>query len=137
MGRSRWACSTDVRTCPFTEAYAPSTKRSASPAQWSSDMPPIVHPVRAAAPVGGARRGGCWFQRLCRRWAVAPSSNRRRLLALVTATLAVAGLVVSAPWRAGAATTYGNDVSWPQCSVAEGGGGLPMPPATAGFVVIG
>ncbi len=39
--------------------------------------------------------------------------------------------------EASAATEYGNDVSWPQCSVAQGGYGLPMPPDTAQFVVIG
>ena len=59
----------------------------------------------------------------------------RRLLVLLTAVLAAAGLGLVSPARA--ATTYGNDVSWPQCSVAEGGYGLPMPPSDAAFVVIG
>ena len=63
------------------------------------------------------------------------SSIRRCLLALVSAAVAVAGLT-AAP-QVEAATSYGNDVSWPQCSVAEGGYGLPMPPTTAAFVVIG
>ena len=68
---------------------------------------------------------------------MARSSNRRRLLALVTAVLAVAGLGLAAAPSGDAATTYGNDVSWPQCSVADGGYGLPMPPTSAAFVVVG
>src|SRR3954452_14473919 len=59
----------------------------------------------------------------------------RRLLVLLTAVLAAIGLGLVSPARA--ATTYGNDVSWPQCSVAEGGYGLPMPPTDAAFVVVG
>src|SRR3954454_9003024 len=73
---------------------------------------------------------------------MAASSIRRRILALVSAALAVAGLAapsqaLAAPGRALAATSYGNDVSWPQCSVAEGGYGLPMPPSSAALVVVG
>jgi hypothetical protein len=68
---------------------------------------------------------------------VAASSIRRRLLALVSAGLAVAGLGLVAPRPAQAATLYGNDVSWPQCSPAQGGYGLPMPPSSAAFVVLG
>jgi hypothetical protein len=68
---------------------------------------------------------------------VAASRIRRSLLALVTAALAVAGLDLAAAGPAHAAPVYGNDVSWPQCSVAQGGGGLPMPPSTAAFVVVG
>ncbi len=64
-----------------------------------------------------------------------------RLIGLLSAALAAAGLALaappSAPAQAQAATAYGNDVSWPQCSVEQGGYGLPMPPADAGFVVIG
>jgi hypothetical protein len=36
-----------------------------------------------------------------------------------------------------AATLYGNDISWPQCTVAQGGYGLPLPATSAQFVVIG
>ncbi len=68
---------------------------------------------------------------------MAASSIRHRLLALACAVLAVAGLTVTAPGAAQAAPAYGNDVSWPQCGAAEGGYGLPMPPATAAFVVVG
>lgn len=35
------------------------------------------------------------------------------------------------------ATLYGNDISWPQCTVAQGGYGLPLPATSAQFVVIG
>ncbi|NVM94135.1 hypothetical protein [Arthrobacter wenxiniae] len=31
----------------------------------------------------------------------------------------------------------GNDISWPQCPAAAGGYGLPLPPESAGFAVIG
>ncbi len=59
-----------------------------------------------------------------------------------------AGLLVVAPAAARADTpvAYGYDISWPQCPVGTGtdvgggygvGQGNPMPPATAGFVVIG
>ena len=66
------------------------------------------------------------------------STPRRRLLvaavALVTALL---GLRPAAVARANGGPLYGYDVSWPQCSVADGGYGLPMPPTTSQFVVIG
>jgi hypothetical protein len=65
------------------------------------------------------------------------ASSIRRRLALLSAGVAVAVLGLGAPGPAQAATSYGNDVSWPQCSVAQGGYGLPMPPATAAFVVVG
>ncbi|WP_054010701.1 hypothetical protein [Arthrobacter sp. ERGS1:01] len=35
------------------------------------------------------------------------------------------------------ASSYGNDISWPQCPAAQGGYGLPLPAASAQFVVIG
>ncbi|MGZ4507018.1 MAG: FG-GAP-like repeat-containing protein [Blastococcus sp.] len=38
---------------------------------------------------------------------------------------------------ASAATMYGHDISWPQCPTSVGGNGLPMPPTTTQFVVIG
>ncbi|NLT54657.1 MAG: hypothetical protein GXX79_08835 [Actinomycetales bacterium] len=41
------------------------------------------------------------------------------------------------PGTARAATRYGNDVSWPQCPVADGGFDLPMPRDTAEFAVVG
>ncbi len=65
------------------------------------------------------------------------ASSIRGRLALLSAGVAVAALGLAAPAPAQAATSYGNDVSWPQCSVAQGGYGLPMPPVTAAFVVVG
>jgi peptidoglycan hydrolase-like protein with peptidoglycan-binding domain len=53
------------------------------------------------------------------------------LAGLVTASLAVP---LAAP--AQAATVYGNDISWPQCS-AGGAKGLPLPKKGAGFVIVG
>ena len=35
------------------------------------------------------------------------------------------------------ATLSGHDISWPQCPVAVGGYGLPMPPTSTRFVVVG
>lgn len=54
--------------------------------------------------------------------------------ALVLASLA-SGLFFSLP--AQAASLSGNDVSWPQCPTSAGGSGLPLPPDSAQFVIIG
>lgn len=63
-------------------------------------------------------------------------ARRRRLALLAAAAMGGLGLTaVQAPARA--ATISGYDISWPQCSVAQGGFGNPMPPTTTGFVVIG
>ena len=54
------------------------------------------------------------------------------------ATVAVLTALVAVPGAAAATgTLYGYDVSWPQCSEAEGGYGLPMPPTDADFMIIG
>jgi hypothetical protein len=50
--------------------------------------------------------------------------------------LALAPLVPGAQ-PARAATLYGHDISWPQCPEAVGGYGLPMPPTSTQFVIIG
>jgi FG-GAP-like repeat len=57
---------------------------------------------------------------------------RAALVAVVTAAFVVAPV---APARA--ATMFGHDISWPQCSPAAGGFGLPMPPTTTQFVIVG
>jgi hypothetical protein len=36
-----------------------------------------------------------------------------------------------------AETLYGHDISWPQCPEDEGGFGLPLPPTTTRFVIVG
>lgn len=61
--------------------------------------------------------------------------SRRWVAVLLALGTVVLGLRV-AP-AAQAAALQGYDVSWPQCSVAQGGYGLPMPPTTARFVVVG
>src|SRR4051794_35437586 len=55
----------------------------------------------------------------------------------VLAVLMAAFVVQPLAQPAGAATMFGNDISWPQCSSADGGFGLPMPPTSAQFVVVG
>lgn len=57
--------------------------------------------------------------------------------AVLALSAAVLGVQAASPRAAVTATSYGNDVSWPQCSVEDGGYDLPMPPTTAQFVVIG
>jgi hypothetical protein len=68
-----------------------------------------------------------------------PIRRSRRRLASALGALLVTGLASAGaqPVPAQAATRYGNDVSWPQCSKAQGGYGLPMPADSAAFVVIG
>jgi hypothetical protein len=59
-----------------------------------------------------------------------------RLRRVTVAALAMVAVVVLGS-DAVAATTPGQDVSWPQCSPGQGGYGLPMPSASAPFVVVG
>ena len=62
---------------------------------------------------------------------------RRPRLTLAIALVALLfGAGLTAP-AASAATMYGHDVSWPQCPTSVGGSGLPMPPTTTQFVVLG
>jgi hypothetical protein len=67
--------------------------------------------------------------------AVATCVYRRVGTVLVVAALLLAFLPATTP--ALAAPMYGHDISWPQCSVADGGYGLPMPPASSEFVIVG
>ncbi|MHA7142246.1 FG-GAP repeat domain-containing protein [Arthrobacter sp. Sr33] len=63
-------------------------------------------------------------------------SLRRMALAIGTSLALLFGFVTVAP-PAQAAPLYGHDISWPQCPPADGGFGLPMPPTSTQFVVIG
>ncbi len=56
------------------------------------------------------------------------------LLSLLALVLGGAPLL-AAP--AAAAPLYGHDISWPQCPTSSGGYGLPMPPPSTEFVIIG
>lgn len=62
---------------------------------------------------------------------------RRPLAVLVGAALTTAAGVLPTASPASAATQVGNDISWPQCRVDQGGYGNPMPAANTGFVVLG
>ena len=64
------------------------------------------------------------------------ASARRLLTALIVGLALLLGFVPAAP-RAQAAPLNGHDISWPQCPTAVGGFGLPLPPASSQFVVIG
>lgn len=57
---------------------------------------------------------------------------------------ALSGLVLAAACAVGtgaptatAATMFGHDISWPQCSSSVGGYDLPMPPTSTQFVIVG
>jgi hypothetical protein len=63
-------------------------------------------------------------------------SGRRR----VTVLLALVGLLLGvSPAFAppASAAMFGHDISWPQCPPSEGGYGLPLPPTSTQFVIIG
>lgn len=62
---------------------------------------------------------------------------RRLLTGLVAALALLLGFVPLTAPTAQAAPQFGHDVSWPQCSTAAGGFGLPMPPTSTQFVIIG
>ncbi|WP_127572187.1 FG-GAP-like repeat-containing protein [Georgenia faecalis] len=64
-------------------------------------------------------------------------AGRRWLAAALSALVALALTLLPTAPPAVAATLYGHDVSWPQCSSAQGGYGLPMPPTSTQFVVVG
>ena len=55
--------------------------------------------------------------------------------AALVAALVAALLGTATP--AAAAPMFGHDISWPQCPVAVGGFGLPLPPTSTEFVVVG
>jgi hypothetical protein len=61
----------------------------------------------------------------------------RPVRVLLLAALLVGFVVHPLAQPARAATMYGHDVSWPQCSPDDGGYGLPMPPTSTEFVVVG
>lgn len=66
-----------------------------------------------------------------------PRRPASALASVVAALALVLGLLPATAPPAQAATLYGHDISWPQCPTAVGGLGLPFPPATTQFVVLG
>ena len=74
---------------------------------------------------------------MARQPAARPPRQRGRLLAVLTALPLVLGLLAATAPPARSATASGYDISWPQCPVSAGGFGLPMPPTTTPFVVVG
>ena len=63
--------------------------------------------------------------------------QRARLVRTLAALTLVLGLAPLTSPASRAATLSGHDVSWPQCPIAVGGYGLPMPPTSTQFVVVG
>ncbi|MGA7205563.1 MAG: FG-GAP-like repeat-containing protein [Specibacter sp.] len=57
--------------------------------------------------------------------------------ALVSGLTVTTALLTAGIPTAQAATLQGYDISWPQCPTAQGGSGLPLPPTSAQFVVVG
>jgi hypothetical protein len=74
---------------------------------------------------------------MARQPAARPPRQRGRLLAVLTALPLVLGLLSTTAPPARSATASGYDISWPQCPVSAGGFGLPMPPTTSPFLVVG
>jgi len=62
---------------------------------------------------------------------------RSRIRRLACAVVAMVAVVLAGSDAVAATPPPGQDVSWPQCSTAHGGYALPMPPASAPFVVVG
>ncbi|WP_240629870.1 FG-GAP-like repeat-containing protein, partial [Specibacter cremeus] len=63
--------------------------------------------------------------------------SRLSLAGMLASVALVAGFLTTVAAPAQAATLYGNDISWPQCPVSDGGNGLPLPPTSTKFVIVG
>src|SRR5688500_940038 len=64
-------------------------------------------------------------------------SHQRRLVAVIGLLALFLGATPAAAPPAAAAPLFGHDISWPQCPTSVGGVGLPLPPTTTQFVIIG
>ena len=70
----------------------------------------------------------------------APHRTGRLWRTVLAAAVAAAALVAAPPAQRAAEAAdplLGHDISWPQCSSAQGGFGLPLPPSSTDFTVIG
>ncbi len=65
------------------------------------------------------------------------TTGRRLLAVLLSAAAALAGVQLTVAAPAQAADQVGNDISWPQCTKAQGGYANPMPSTRTGFVIVG
>lgn len=63
--------------------------------------------------------------------------GRRTAVSTVLGALVLATCAIAVAPTASAATMFGHDISWPQCPSSVGGYGLPMPPSSTQFVVVG
>lgn len=66
-----------------------------------------------------------------------PSIVRRTVTTCLMTVSLVLGMLGTTLPSAHAAPLFGHDISWPQCSTAQGGFGLPLPPPASQFVIIG
>ncbi|WP_299165289.1 FG-GAP-like repeat-containing protein [uncultured Arthrobacter sp.] len=66
-----------------------------------------------------------------------PSLVRRTAITCLLMVSLILGMLGTSVPAAHAAPLFGHDVSWPQCSTAQGGFGLPLPPPESQFVIIG
>jgi hypothetical protein len=59
------------------------------------------------------------------------------ILSAATYSVSVVSPAIASSVPPPGATTYGNDISWPQCPKSNGGYGLPGPMTSASFIVLG
>ncbi len=105
-------------------------------AKEQSEMDGKIHHSGLVFPRGTPASGPCPHPPSAAGRDVKAASARRLLTALIVCLAVLLGFVPAAP-RAQAITLNGHDISWPQCPTAVGGFGLPLPPASSRFVVIG
>ena len=66
-----------------------------------------------------------------------PAARTTRAAILVVALACLLAVIPGVQTRATAADLIGHDISWANCPIDEGGYGLPTPPSSSKFVIIG